>query len=1451
MTSQITTNDIFYTCLEEDLIAWQAMEKGYLDTDGVTTPRFLEQVRNQNYQLDLTSIEKIKSNVKAEFTQDGRNRNLPLKITTSLESPILAMHQLDTCLKVKKIGGSLFNELQTLFATIFKEWGGEITELFQKKLKDEPNDYDFHLETDCCEKVINKGLVKSLAEKFDWQYYGKEKLTHELAKSKKFSEKNHQPYLAHIFEAHPFFLLPFQENLQEIIIKAFCFDTAADIAQFYVRRLGKYDLVFPKKFRYTFTPINSFFVDITDLILSNSNQAFLDCQIGKEMRPQALWDANLFNMTQVESLPANPFDFTRIICHLTKKGRCYQKGGIQKAFLALSKEVDFAENLARQLFNRAERHHRWPYQALIALTFNASALLPLEFEGEIPKIWQWVLKFIGKGVHAAVKEPEDPLLGLICELLKKPELSFKDIYAQIQVSSTIVQQSSFFKKGKYICQPTQTENALFTQIEVVGSQLCTLFFPYKLVDAITHLGKLAELQPAILKAIRPIHDLLIKENPLDAGIEKSPLFKFRHDARRQFSKVTSSAFHLLEKKQEDAWEMGYLMLLSQLAMANDPLLLKELIKKLLSKNEPVPYLQHFLKCSGINCKETLFSKHTPVDQVRDLLSIDHEVFRELASEYLNEQEDTLIALYHENDAKTETILFDAFLNTLSRIKTLSDDRRNSFSKIALIAIQSKNRKDHPGQSLCFGYEVYRLAIISNENVLFASILKELANLIPNASYRNEFDFLSDFVKSFDLQNKDLLISSIQHRLEIKEKEQEELLLLLRILVQSEGSFENRYLFFEAIDTIPLKHFSKATTLLEQFHRSQTPTRELFDFYLSSLPKRPYLLKFALSLIGEGFQDHFDQMGAHLLAHKSPIPQSIFENYLISLSSHNRWGNLITIFTASPKVPFAWSCHTASLLIEAIAKHTSLPKRKENRLRELLEEIPLDLPITPTSKLAFGPLFLRFYAQDMKEKEFKKAAHLTQIRIKLGGMPTGFEKQDFELLSQLASQSLFLEANGIMESLLQQTSNLNDWMDIILIYLKNGNIAGFERIFKACKVASKTDLETLFRQMLSCKSLNKVFELMLELLFKFDFGPSFWLAYIENAATCAPIQIVETILELLADRKVPLDQYDKPSCWKWVLERLEEDHSQKFLTPNSWWPQAWEDYLLKPLDVQYQLIWVLLSGISNVIDSEKTKSASDVIKILIGLNMLDFEHFLDNQTILNVSKLEWYLGRYNIAFGYIEQVLLRRNGQNEQDAFQLIDEYLRDLSAKKHDVTVCLNFIKNLQDGNININPFVVLEYLKKIYNKASGYSQLLCLKTALYDILANKDSSRQNRELLGWAMEQLLKPGKLYGWEFADWCLGRPSLCLNKSQIRQIQAIKSDSKISTRDFLAIKIQHKLFNHRAFRGVIQDKNLELEKGFNITIQFLKDAQDFTKLMAKVFITLLIISVLFVSRRLFIK
>jgi hypothetical protein len=639
----------FYTLSQEDHRAFLLQEKGKIDKNGcVINQGSLEEL---DYEISLDICVKLAQLFKKTISIDGRCCSIPLGITVSLQEVNDSLCSISHK-KIRVIfqGSGMLSFITPLMERIFTKWCDDsnseesyiFTPLFKSII---PNDYDFKFELDEAgdnEAIVNKGLVELLAEKVKKKVFRPDLLALELDKYKnKITDKSTQSYAKKIFAAYPRIRASLPD-LHVLFVKAFAFQKAADVStpgtRFSERKMGEsqslsYDCLFSKRTLQTTTPLNSLYIEVTDLLEGKEGNLTLQSTLGPKKRLQALSDANLRIMTFDPKKPAERGDFVRTISFFTIGGRCYQEGWLEKIIVAfesevkLGKKMDFPELLAAQLIGRLIDHHQNEPAVLVALAFNASALLLTlrpRYTDEIQKLWRLIFAHLDKIEETFHHVMSQPFVEHVQMIMRDPSFNFEDLYCQIQVSTALKQNCFPIPYDKYPCKSTQTDGRIFNQIQVTiprsendKTSSLIFFFPANLLGAIQYLNRFIHLPVDMAKSLRRLHEVLIDCRSLAFSFGNLQLKEYFNDPRRTYLECSTHAKQLLILKHEHSWLMGYLLMLAFLAQKNEIKASKDLLISFLKmlhekwasenfKKEAIEILHQTLSHSGIT-SELIFN----------------------------------------------------------------------------------------------------------------------------------------------------------------------------------------------------------------------------------------------------------------------------------------------------------------------------------------------------------------------------------------------------------------------------------------------------------------------------------------------------------------------------------------------------------------------------------------------------------------------------------------------------------------------------------------------------------------------------------------------------------------------------------------------------------------------------------------------------------------------------
>jgi hypothetical protein len=604
----------FYSLSQEDNAAYLLQQMGRVDKEGrVINEGPLEDL---DYEVSSDILQKINSLFKRFVIVKGRSHKIPLEIFISLKEVEESTRQV--CQREIKVifqGNGMLNFLISLIEKIFKKWCLDLDFKFEQRENNaflfqnfipSPNDYDFKFELDEIEnpeRIVNEGLVSLLAEKLKAKGLRSNSLALELANYKnKIKNQSIQSYIKKIFANYPRIndSLP---DLYHLYVRAFAFQTAVDVSTpltcFSERKLAgrqslPYDCLFSKKTLKTTMPLNSLYLDLTDLINQKEGNIFLQSTLGKAKRLQAISDAFLRIITFDPKKSAEKGDFAKAISLFTLGGRCYQKGWLEKIMVAFElevyqeKNISFCELLAHQLIGRLKDHHQNQPAVLVGLAFNASTLLltlrPI-YKEKIQNLWKMIFAYLDKIEEAFPHTRSQPLIEHIQMTMRDPYFNFEDLHAQIQISAAIKQNCCVAREDQYSCQPTQTDEKIFNQIKVnvpteeMGEAYSMmLFFQADLLSSIQHLTQSIFLFPNATNPLVRLHHVFVNHSSLAFSFGNSPLKEYAEDPRRANDECLRQAKWLLAKKNEHGWLMGYLLTLSFIAQKNSLEESKELLR---------------------------------------------------------------------------------------------------------------------------------------------------------------------------------------------------------------------------------------------------------------------------------------------------------------------------------------------------------------------------------------------------------------------------------------------------------------------------------------------------------------------------------------------------------------------------------------------------------------------------------------------------------------------------------------------------------------------------------------------------------------------------------------------------------------------------------------------------------------------------------------------------------
>ncbi len=191
-------------------------------------------------------------------------------------------------------------------------------------------------------------------------------------------------------------------------------------------------------------------------------------------------------------------------------------------------------------FDRISNHHSNEPAILIALTFNASALLywiDPSHENEIKNLWKLIFTYIDQPENLKSQCLKSDLTENIKTHLQDLNYNFLSLFHFIfQLGSHIDHHRSKDSES----YPTQTEGELFTQWRISFDRkqnqrhpICALFFPFQLSAALKYINSLTLVPKPILLHFNSI----INDFSIDFKLGGSRLCKYAEDPRRNYRGV--------------------------------------------------------------------------------------------------------------------------------------------------------------------------------------------------------------------------------------------------------------------------------------------------------------------------------------------------------------------------------------------------------------------------------------------------------------------------------------------------------------------------------------------------------------------------------------------------------------------------------------------------------------------------------------------------------------------------------------------------------------------------------------------------------------------------------------------------------------------------------------------------------------------------------------------------
>lgn len=632
-------SEFFYTQLPEDENLKLFQTHHLLDSEAIVMP-LRSEFNPKEFVLDELSFKKAQAVFVASVSVNGRKSELLPGISTSMEdigseAENYIQKTLTKRCKLLLKGGGVLYVIQSMAQKIFEAWcsafAGKhelLTPSFQAFLKLFPNDFDWEVSVEggmdekIQEQLIEKTLLDPLVAKFKMLKCSSFDLVLKLLNEKR---HNKSRYFTGILDKYDK-ISPEMLNLERICIEAFAFATAANVStprsHFSLRRIKDtqytHDCVYSCRSSILSTLKESLVIDMRPLLNKNitGDPLILQSMMGDSIENvlQALSNYNLLVITFNPDKPADVTDFARTVSHFTAGGRGYQKGWMAKSLEALiegcaDQKLHLSELLGKQLIGRVINHHKNEPVILVALTFNASALLYWmnpSHEAEIQKLWQIIFSYIDKIEDKPNEVLKSPVIEMIQITMRDPNFKFTDLYyIYLQIGSQVDQQS----KLNPSCFSTQTEGHLFTQWRIVFEQArksdavkpptCVLFFPYELSCSLKYIETLTEI-PCPLSTF--FHNMA-SNSALYFGFGQSKLFKYSQDPRRELKTCLDRGLQLMRRKQETFRLIGFLTVLPLLALKQDSNVLKAFTEDFIGMLKS-PGVSYAIKqsCMALFCK---------------------------------------------------------------------------------------------------------------------------------------------------------------------------------------------------------------------------------------------------------------------------------------------------------------------------------------------------------------------------------------------------------------------------------------------------------------------------------------------------------------------------------------------------------------------------------------------------------------------------------------------------------------------------------------------------------------------------------------------------------------------------------------------------------------------------------------------------------------------------------
>ncbi|MBA3604019.1 MAG: hypothetical protein H0W50_10370, partial [Parachlamydiaceae bacterium] len=506
--------EFFYDEIPEDKLFALYQGHGKLNNEGIVLP-LPKNFDATVFNLDKAALEYIEAIFRKTISLDGRRNELSPGVKISIKEMCEHADAYTQTLngkgfKVTLKGGTVFNAIQSIAGGIFETWcynfpknllcsKALLSPSFLTTMRLPPNDSDWVFDIDggmdekSQKQLIENAIITPLAKQFKALDHNPYSLVIKLLKAQNSSQSIF--YLNNTFKKYST-ISPSMFRLHHLCIEAFGFKSAVDTACFSLRTLDTCDCVFPLKSTVLATIKDTLFINITPLLypVIKASPLKLNSLLAEtsETIIQALSDRNLLLLTFDPQKPVDLSDFGRTISYFTTGGRCFQKGWLKKIVEALNlgcfdQKISLSELVKKQLINRVINHHKNEPAILIALTFNASALLywvDPSYEIEIKNLWKLIFTYIDQPENIKSLCLKSDLIETIKTQLQDLNFNFVSLYFFIfQLGSHIDQHFTLPPKSF----PTQIEGELFTQWRISfnanhnqAPSICALLFPFKL-----------------------------------------------------------------------------------------------------------------------------------------------------------------------------------------------------------------------------------------------------------------------------------------------------------------------------------------------------------------------------------------------------------------------------------------------------------------------------------------------------------------------------------------------------------------------------------------------------------------------------------------------------------------------------------------------------------------------------------------------------------------------------------------------------------------------------------------------------------------------------------------------------------------------------------------------------------------------------------------------------------